>query len=211
MTIIPATTTEGRRPHRARRGEGELLRDAILDATERLIVSTGDADAISIRQVAEAVNRTPPSIYLHFATKGTLIQAVCQRQFDAMSERFRAAIDDVNDPVEQITIMAEQYVTFALEHPEQYRVLFMSGVRTEVHDLETLRLHECFGMLVHSVERALEAGRFRPADPGLISLALWASVHGVASLLIAHDLAFPPVEVYLGQVIEQNLAGLLAH
>ncbi len=36
-----------------------------------------------------------------------------------------------------------------------------------------------------------------------------AAVHGVASLFIAHDLEFPPLEVYLGQVVDQNLAGLL--
>jgi AcrR family transcriptional regulator len=209
MTITATTTADGPRPHRARRGEGELLREAILDATEQLLATTGNADAISIRRVAEAVDRTPPSIYLHFATKDELIQAVCQRQFDAMSERFRLALEGVDDPVDQIRTMAEAYVRFALEHPEQYRVLFMNGVRRETEDLESLRLTECFGMLVDSVEAAQAEGRFHPADPALVSLALWASVHGVASLLIAHDLEFPPVEVYLGQVVEQNLAGLL--
>ena len=71
------------RPHRARRGEGDRLRDEILDATEALILESGNADAVSIRQVAQAVDRTPPSIYLHFSTKDELMQAVCQRRFDA--------------------------------------------------------------------------------------------------------------------------------
>ena len=52
-------------------------------------------------------------------------------------------------------------------------------------------------------------GVFVAGDAGLVSLALWSAVHGVASLLIAHDLEFPPLEVYLGQVVDQNLAGLL--
>ena len=127
-----------------------------------------------------------------------------------MTERFRSAIRGVDDPVEQIRLMAHEYGRFALEHPEQYRVLFMSGIRTEVHDLDGLRLDDCFGMLVASVDACLEQGLFVPGDPVLVSLALWASVHGVASLLIAHDLEFPPLEVYLGQVVDQNLSGLLA-
>jgi hypothetical protein len=65
-------------------------------------------------------------------------------------------------------------------------------------------------MLVSSVQAGLEQGLFVPGDPVLISLALWAAVHGVASLLIAHDLEFPPLDVYIGQVVEQNLAGLLS-
>jgi AcrR family transcriptional regulator len=212
-TTAPTTAHEPAakaRPHRARRGEGDRLRDEILDATEALILQSGNADAVSIRQVAQAIDRTPPSIYLHFSTKDALMQAVCQRQFDAMTERFRAVIEGVDDPVEQIRLMAHEYGAFALEHPEQYRVLFMSGIRTEAHDLDALRLRDCFGMLVVSVETALQQGRFVPGDPILISLALWAAVHGVASLLIAHDLEFPPFDVYLGQVVEQNLWGLLA-
>jgi len=198
------------RPHRARRGEGERLRDEILDATEALLVDTGNAGAISVRRVAEAVGRTPPSIYLHFATKDVLMQAVCQRQFDALSERFGTAIADVSDPVEQIRRMARQYVEFALDHPEHYRLLFMSGQRTEVKDLEGLRLSECFGMLHAAVDAALASGRFGPGDSTLIALALWTAVHGLASLLIAQDLEFPPLDDYLGQVLDQNLAGLLA-
>ena len=202
----PITKT---RPHRARRGEGDRLRDEILDATEALILETGNSDAFSIRQVAHAVDRTPPSIYLHFATKDELIQAVCQRQFAAMTERFVRAIEGVDDPGEQIRLMAFAYCDFALEFPEQYRVLFMSGLRTEVSTLDELRLEACFSMLVASVEQGMAQGLFVPGDAGLVSLALWSAVHGVASLLIAHDLEFPPLAVYLGQVVEQNLAGLL--
>jgi AcrR family transcriptional regulator len=209
MVDIATSPTTKPRPHRARRGEGDRLRDEILDATEALILEIGDSDAVSIRRVAQAVDRTPPSIYLHFATKDDLIQAVCQRQFAAMTARFVQAIEGVDDPAEQIRVMAFAYCAFALEFPEQYRVLFMSGLRTEMETLDELRLADCFAMLVAAVERGLEADLFVPGDPGLISLALWAAVHGVASLLIAHDLEFPPLEVYLGQVIDQNLAGLL--
>jgi AcrR family transcriptional regulator len=206
MAISPTTKT---RPHRARRGEGDRLRDEILDATEALILETGDSEAISIRRVAQAVDRTPPSIYLHFSTKDELIQAVCQRQFAAMTARFVRGIEGVDDPAEQIRVMAFAYCEFALEFPEQYRVLFMSGLRTEMQTLDELRLADCFAMLVSAVERGLEQGLFVPGNPALVSLALWAAVHGVASLFIAHDLEFPPLEVYLGQVVDQNLAGLL--
>jgi AcrR family transcriptional regulator len=205
-----STTTTPSRPHRARRGEGERLRDEILDATEAMLIESGDAATISIRRVAHAVGRTPPSIYLHFATKDELMQAVCQRRFDALTERFALATDGVDDPVERIRQMARAYVEFALAHPEHYRLLFMSGTRSQVQDLDGLRLTDCFGMLHTAVEDALARDLFAPADPTLVALALWSAVHGTASLLIAQDLDFPPLDAYLGQVVQQNLAGLLA-
>jgi AcrR family transcriptional regulator len=198
------------KPHRARRGEGDRLREQILDATEVLLVGGTDPNHISIRAVARAVDRTPPSIYLHFATKDELIQAVCRRQFESMTGRFRAALDGIDDPVDRIRCMARVYVEFALTHPEQYRVLFMSGLRTEAHDLDQLRLTDCYAMLHCAVEDALDHHDFASGDPDLIALGLWTAIHGVASLLIAHDLEFPPVDAYLGQVLEQNLSGLLA-
>jgi AcrR family transcriptional regulator len=50
------------RRHRARRGEGDRLREEILAAAERLLLETGDESAVSIRAVADAVGVTPPSI-----------------------------------------------------------------------------------------------------------------------------------------------------
>ena len=39
---------------RARRGEGERLRDEILDAAEKLLVETEDADEVSIRAISSS-------------------------------------------------------------------------------------------------------------------------------------------------------------
>ena len=65
------------------RGEGETLRADLLTATERLMIEAGSADAVSIRAIADAVGVTPPSIYLHFPDKDSLILAVCERHFEA--------------------------------------------------------------------------------------------------------------------------------
>ena len=69
------------RRRRARRGQGERLREEILAAAERLLIRTGDMEQVSIRAVADEVGVTPPSIYLHFADKLELIFAVCERHF----------------------------------------------------------------------------------------------------------------------------------
>ncbi len=78
------------RRRRAPRGSGDQLRDEILDATTDLLLETGDAKAVSIRSVAQRVGVTPPSIYLHFADKDALLDAVCARYFEKLDEEMQA-------------------------------------------------------------------------------------------------------------------------
>ncbi len=209
----PGAPTPGTkaRPHRAKRGDGELLRDEILDETERLIIELGDADRVSIRMVADAVGRTPPSIYLHFDTKDALIHAVCQRQFDALADLFTAELDGVTDPVERIEVMARAYVRFAVDHPEEYRVIFMQNSKHHDENIDDLQMVACFSMLIEAVQACIDSGRFAPADPALIAISMWATVHGVASLWIAHDdgETWPALDAQVDQCLAQNLNGLL--
>src|SRR4029450_1591391 len=86
----PAT----RRRRRAPRGSGEQLRDEILDATTELLLETGHAKAVSIRSVAQRVGVTPPSIYLHFADKDALLDAVCARYFEKLDEEMQRVAAD---------------------------------------------------------------------------------------------------------------------
>src|SRR5439155_7610529 len=110
---------------RARRGEGELLHDEILAAAERLLVETGAEERVSIRAIADAVGVTPPSIYLHFPDKETLLFAVCDRQFAIFDAALESAAATTDNPVEALELRGQAYVRFGLEHPEAYRIMFM--------------------------------------------------------------------------------------
>ena len=118
------SSTPSRRA-RARRGEGPRLREEILAAATRLLVETGDEEAVSIRAVAEAVGVTPPSIYLHFADKTELIFAVCEEQFRQLDAEMAAAEAGAADPLEALRRRGQAYVRFGLRNAEAYRVLFM--------------------------------------------------------------------------------------
>ena len=118
------SSTPSRRA-RARRGEGPRLREEILAAATRLLVETGDEEAVSIRAVAEAVGVTPPSIYLHFADKTELIFAVCEEQFRQLDAEMAGAEAGAADPLEALRRRGQAYVRFGLGNAEHYRVLFM--------------------------------------------------------------------------------------
>lgn len=184
-------SSEGRR-RRARRGEGELLRDEILDATERLLVETGDPAGVSIRAVASAVGVTPPSIYLHFADKDELIYATCDRVFALLASTMQADMADAGTPLEALRAMGKAYVRFGLENPEQYRIIFMNREETEPDWVTPEHLADltAFGELLSTVQLAIDSGAIRNTDPLQVAFTLWASTHGLTSLLISKP-SFP--------------------
>jgi AcrR family transcriptional regulator len=186
-----ATGTSPPRRQRARRGEGEKLRDEILKAAEDLLIQSGDEDAVSIRAVADRVGVTPPSIYLHFTDKNDLLFEVCERHFQAMDEMVEEEAAQGADPLESLVRRGRAYIRFGREHPEQYRILFM-GRPADVHDLSTDRLMQTagFGKLVEGVRACMDAGAIAAADPLVVALGLWAVVHGVTSLAISKPTLF---------------------
>jgi AcrR family transcriptional regulator len=196
-------TASARVRERARRGEGDRLREEILEATERLLARTGDEDAVSIRAICDEVGVTAPSIYLHFADKEALLLEVCRRDFAAFDDALDAASAGVVDPLEALRRRGRAYVAFGLAHPEQYRVLFMSTRRT--HRLDGAVVGSAaFNHLVAAVERCIDAGAFRPVDPVHAAVTIWSALHGITSLLIAMP-EFPWPETMVDEACDAQL------
>ncbi len=197
---------------RARRGEGELLRAQIIEAAERLLIKTGDEEAVSIRAVADAVGVTPPSIYLHFRDKDELLFSICERHFTRLDAFIESEGAKASDPVESLILRGKAYVRFGIENPEQYRILFMSKpARSEENmEPEDLRQSASFDHLVQSVQRCIDAGAF-DGDPLLISMGLWAVVHGITSILISHPhFPWPDNEMLIDHLLRLQCVGLTA-
>lgn len=202
-----------RRP-RARKGEGERLREEILAATERLLIRTGDQEAVSVRAIADAVGVTPPSIYLHFADKAELIFAVCAAHFLALDDATEWAAAGVDDPLLALRARGRAYVRFGLDHPEQYRILFMSkpGAMPRAWTPGVMLENAAFAHHVDAVQRAIDSGAFpATADAYLVAIELWATVHGVVSLLLAHpDFPWPDVDALVDHMLATQARGIAA-
>ena len=202
MSTGPAT----RRP-RAKRGQGELLRADILAAAEQLLIKTGDQEAVSIRAIADAAGVTPPSIYLHFADKTELIFAVCARHFAALDEAIEHAAAGATDPMDELRLRGLAYVRFGLEHPEEYRILFMSkpSATPEAWTADAMLENAAFSHHVEAVQRAFPDSD----DAYLAAIGLWATVHGVVSLLIAQpDFPWPDLETLVDHLLRTQARGI---
>lgn len=176
---------------RARKGEGKLLRENILEAAERLLIDLGSEDAVSIRAIADAVGVSPPSIYLHFEDKESLFFAVCDRHFEDFDRLLEEAAAQASDPIDALKRRGKAYVSFGLDHPQVYRIMFMDvscgSESGTVHDQARADVgRSAFEHLVQAVESARSAGLLN-AELNSIdgALFLWIEMHGMTSLLLS--------------------------
>jgi AcrR family transcriptional regulator len=196
-----------RRRRRAPRGLGDQLRDEILDAATELMLDEGHAKAVSIRSVAQRVGVTPPSIYLHFADKDALLDAVCARYFGKLDEEMQRAGVAATSTLDVLRAQGLAYVRFALRTPALYRIATM-GEGHEGSDVDTTLTSAAFVHMRASVERLMDEGIYAPADPTSVALELWAAAHGVAALLIAKPyLPWGPVELFTDRVMRAVCCG----
>ena len=204
MTAPPTAAT---RRVRARRGEGDRLRDEILVAARDLLAETGSEDAVSLRAVAARVGVSTPSIYLHFADKQALLDAVCEQVFAALDEQLEAAAGSARSPFEALRLAGLAYVTFGVENPEHYRIVFLvRRSSSPAHDL--MIASDVFQHFVARVAACVEAGVL-VGDPVALATTLWASAHGVTSLLVSKpNWPWQDVEMLVDLVIRTAGLGL---
>ncbi len=198
------------RRERARRGQGEKLREEILEAAEFLLARYGHDDAVSIRAVANRVGCTPPAIYIHFTDKTQLLFEVCARRFGTRTARIDEAVAQHTDPLDRLVAGSRAYIAFGLEHLEHYRILFMQKALLTPEQWKDLRLSGTSGFdeLLGRVEAARASGAIA-GDARQISMAVWQLCHGIVSLMVTKpQWGWDEVDTMVDHLLTTYLKGL---
>jgi len=180
----------------------------ILDAAREIFVR-GGYESFSMRKLAQKIEYSPGSLYLHFKNKENLFECLVEDSF----ARLLKTLTNLNgrerqDPVKELKRGLQAYVEFGLRNPNDYRFVFMLKPPVEKH---AYKVHGAFEALRYMVRRCVEGKRFRAVDVETTAQGLWASVHGVTSLLIQRP-AFPwvPKKELIAQIINTAIDGLVA-
>lgn len=199
-----------------RERERTELREKILDAARELFVAEG-YEAVTMRKIAERIEYSPTAIYLHFKDKETVLRELCDTDFLALARNL-VGIARLPDPIERLRATGHAYARFAQEHPNHYRLMFMTPHPHQGHDESAIRKgnpeEDAYAFLRETVAACLAANRLGPNldDPDLLAQALWSGVHGVVSLQIAkcNDdwIDWRPAETLVTLMIDGLLMGL---
>jgi AcrR family transcriptional regulator len=193
-----------------RERERDEVRRKILDAAQELFATEG-YERVTMRRIAEAIEYSPTTIYLHFKDKDELVHSLCQEDFaKLLSELGRHA--PPSDPLEAIRQMGRGYARFGIAYPNHYRFMFLTPFGPDHRPSETGQ--QAFEMVRALVGRAIASGALRTRDVDTLAQVLWASLHGAVSLLITYGAdkfpCAPAAPDLIDQVIENGIRGALA-
>lgn len=163
------------------------LKEALIETALQTIDEEG-LDAITLRDITQKLGTSRSAVYRHFVSKEALIIGVIQRGYAQLDELFTPIFHDRTQSVEErFEKMGRAYLDFAIEHPNLYRLLFGENYRQEREEVcdykdenQATGLYALIGLLLE----AQEEGIIARADPMVQAATVWASIHGLASLLI---------------------------
>jgi AcrR family transcriptional regulator len=167
------------------------LRRALLDAAATLL-RDGGTDALTLRALADAVGVSRTAPYRHFADKADLLVAIAAEGF----ERLRASLHAVNDEgaagLEGFEAMGVAYIRFAVDNPAHYRLMYgrEALARRQVPALQAAA-DATYDELVALIAARQATGDLRADEPEALAYVAWATVHGLASLLVDGQMEEP--------------------
>ena len=162
-------------------------RERALRAARDLFLKHG-IEGVSMRAVAGRVRLTPMALYRHFRGKEELLAALVEQGHATFLQYLQRALAEPS-PAARLARSAYEYLNFALEHRQDYRVMFMMattaprpGTAPQWRDVATFRF------LVDRIRECAEAGLLRVDHLETAALSTWAHVHGLVSLYLANKL-----------------------
>jgi AcrR family transcriptional regulator len=180
--------------------ELEAFRTRAVQAAMGLFAEHGYR-GVSLRSLAKALGVSPMTPYRYFENKEELFAMVRTEAFRRFANALRDAADGIADPKEALTALGAAYVSFALEEPDAYHIMFepLQAPAGTYPELEAEQARS-FSYLRDAVEALMEAGGSE-GDPLRRAHFLWAQVHGLVSLHLAGKLV-------MGFTLEQLFPGV---
>ncbi|HEV2374624.1 MAG TPA: TetR/AcrR family transcriptional regulator [Streptosporangiaceae bacterium] len=201
-----ATGTSPRR-QRNPRGQGERLRDDIIEAASRLLADPA-APPLTLRGVAREAGVAATSVYLHFDDVEALVRAVASCRFTDLVRAQDAATGGLTEPCERLRAAAVMYCEFGLSHPGHYQVTFTNPLPVGVDvSWEEMPGKKAFEHFVEAVAPCI--GR-PPDDPesARTALLLWQQLHGTVSLRISRPrFPWPPLAESVTDAVDRIVGG----
>ena len=166
--------------------------DALLAAAQPLFAERR-VDEVTVEEIGRRAGVAVGSIYNNFGSKEGLYAAVVARALDVDRDYMDRAYTPDRSPIEQLLAAAEQYLRFALDHPNFFRMLAFPakpgpypGAEATAAQLSR-RIDEQNARMVDAIARGITEGSIREVDPVMTATILWASWNGIISLAWRHD------------------------
>jgi AcrR family transcriptional regulator len=182
----------------------------LLAAAANLLATAGP-EALTVRRIAADAGMSTMNVYSRFGNKEGVVERLFVNGFELLATGMRAA-PTTDDPLADLRSCRTAYRAFATANPTLYSVMFEKAVPDFEPSAAAMEIGtRTLEVLAGRVERAMDAGLLRRADPFTTAAIIWSTCHGVVSLELKgidpHKINFD--DVYAG-ACEAVLIGLAA-
>ncbi len=187
------------------------LRERILAAAKHIVVTEGLPE-LTMRKIADAIEYSPATIYLHFQNRDEIALQLVRDGFAALIG-YMAPAAAIPDPLARVRAIAKAYIAFGVREPETYRLIFLdtyAWALWESTDEAKEPENGAFSFLAGTFQEAIDAGSIHGMTADRAAELLWASLHGIVSLkLSCAKYPFDDIALPGEQMCDLVLAGLM--
>jgi AcrR family transcriptional regulator len=158
------------------------LRDACIVAAQEVIAERG-IENLSLRDVARKLGVSHQAPYKHYPSRDHLLAEVMRRCF----QRFAAHLDArprFDDPEKDLESLGLQYLTYAQQHPLEYRLMFSTTWPESAEQVDLARDATHAFDVLRGVLRRMHGDSAAMRDSvDLDALYIWSTMHGLAGVM----------------------------
>ncbi|KAA3657936.1 MAG: TetR/AcrR family transcriptional regulator [Chloroflexi bacterium] len=161
------------------------LKNALIKAGIEILAKNG-IGGLSLRKVAQKAEVSHTAPYAHFADKQALIAAISTEGYRQLYEQVIIVTKRYeNDPIRQMLETAWTYVQFAMNDPDQFKIMFSSVLEKEKEYPDYVEMSQkTFQQVVAVVVNCQEVGVLQDGPGELTAVSIWSAVHGLIALLL---------------------------
>ena len=164
---------------------GNLKEEFLTIAFE--FIHTEDVDKLTLKVLSDATGTSRSAIYRHFSSKDALMEEIIRRGFEEFDAITSPILLNQELPlVDRFYNTSKIYIQWAKENPNLYRLLFGRKYAYIREEILSIKEESCdaFGALKKAVEEGQRSGILKKEDSLRQSVVIWASLHGLSSLII---------------------------
>ena len=160
------------------------LKQALVDEAFIIIEKQG-VEQLSLRAVARRLGVSHQAPYKHFPSRDHILAAVVARCFENFADHLNAREKGAT-PEADLRNMGLAYLSFAMEHPLKYRLMFNTPLPPAHEHQEMLaNAQYAFSLLKDKLETMVlrDPGDALTESEKHDALFVWSTLHGLASLM----------------------------